>query len=535
MTTETILASKLFPSYYSSQRHLVFVATIFFMNYAFGIFFWLFLHPRFFSPLRHLPGPRAFLSDTHRGLIVKKGPSGDLFLRLAERYPGQDMIVLGAAGTEIFVTNPRLLADVLVHNCYDFAKPARISSFLRHILGDGLIIVEGNQHKFLRKNTMPAFHFRHIKDLYPMMWTKAEVLTKTLNQEIASTPIVGMKGSSVVDLTTWASKVTLDIIGVAGLGRNLNTLEKSDDPLHEIYSQLLEPTPEKLVYSMLGLGLGLSFVRLLPWKLNAMFAEATEALNSLCGQMIQEKRTAIQEKGDEHFDILSLLIKSNNFSDTALKDQLLTFLAAGHETTASALTWACYLLAKQPELQRKVRQEVLEGIPSELTGSATFDLAGVLEQLPYLNGTINESLRLYPTVPITLRQALRDTQIGDQFIPKGTDIVISIWYVNRSPEIWGPDAGEFRPERWITDDGKPNQNGGSSSNYDFLTFLHGPRSCIGQGFAKAEMRCLLAAMAMSFTWDLAMDDEKVVPKGVITIKPANGMYLKLTPLRKDTR
>ncbi|CRK40219.1 hypothetical protein BN1723_005204 [Verticillium longisporum] len=86
------------------------------------------------------------------------------------------MIMLSVAGTEVFVTNPRLLADVLVNKCYDFTKPNKISSFLRHILGDGLIIVEGDKHKFLRKNTMPAFRFRHIKNLYPMMWTKAEAL-----------------------------------------------------------------------------------------------------------------------------------------------------------------------------------------------------------------------------------------------------------------------------------------------------------------------------------------------------------------------
>ncbi|KAM0272213.1 hypothetical protein ACHAQH_008795 [Verticillium albo-atrum] len=486
--TETILGVKVLQCLDSLQSRLVFTTVVFLMNYGVGFLFWLFLYPRFLSPLRHIPGPKAFFSDTLRALIVKDGPSGDLFLRLAKKYSGQDMIMLGVAGTEIFVTNPRLLADVLVNNCYDFAKPSKISSFLRHILGDGLIIVEGDQHKFLRKNTMPAFQFRHIKNLYPMMWTKAEALMRVLTQEIASDPVAAGQDPTVVDLTFWASKVTLDIIGVAGLGRDLNTIEKSNDPLHEIYTKLLEPTPEKLVYSMLGLGFGMRFVRLLPWKLNAMFMQAADALHSLQGS---------------------------------------------HETTASALTWACYLLAKQPEIQKKVRQEVLESIPAGLTGGLTSNLAGILEQLPYLNGTINETLRLYPTVPMTQRQAIRDTQIGSQFIPKGTSIVLSIWYVNRSPDVWGPDAGEFRPERWITDDLKPNQNGGASSNYDFLTFLHGPRSCIGQGFAKAEMRCLLAAMVMSFSWDLAMDDAKVVPRGVITIKPENGMYLRLATLRKN--
>lgn len=208
--------------------------------------------------------------------------------------------------------------------------------------------------------------------------------------------------------------------------------------------------------------------------------------------------------------------------------------APRHETTASALTWACYLLTKHPEIQQKLRDEINEALPQDVESDPTIDLAGILEPLPYLNGIMHETLRLYPTVPLTMRQALCDTRIGDQFIPEGTDIIISIWYINRSPEIWGPDAGQFRPERWITEEGKPNQNGGASSNYDFETFLHGPRSCIGQGFAKAEMRCLLAAMVRAFSWSLAMDDALVLPRGVITIKPESGMYLKLTPLKPST-
>lgn len=202
-----------------------------------------------------------------------------------------------------------------------------------------------------------------------------------------------------------------------------------------------------------------------------------------------------------------------------------------HETTASALTWACYLLTKHPDIQEKLRQEVKDALPVDVENNTEVDLAGILEQLPYLNGIMHETLRLYPTVPMTMRQALRDTHIGNQFIPEGTDIIVSIWYINRSPVIWGPDAAEFRPERWINDDGKPNQHGGASSNYNFITFLQGPRSCIGQGFAKAEMRCLLANMVRSFEWTLAMDDGLVLPRGVITIKPENGMYLKLKPLK----
>ncbi|KAH6986514.1 cytochrome P450 [Ilyonectria sp. MPI-CAGE-AT-0026] len=532
-TAEWLLAIKLFPNYYSSQTHLASATLIFLVNYAFGIFFWAILYPNFFSPLRHIPGPRAVFSAAHRALIVKDRPAGDLFLDLAKQYPGQDFISLDALGNRILVTSPRLMADLLVHRCYDFTKPKRISSFLRHILGDGLVIVEGDQHKFLRKNSMPAFHFRHIKDLYPMMWTQGEKLMAAVNEEIHGNVIIGSTGSSVIELNSWANKVTFDIIGIAGLGRKFDVVQKKMEPLQDVYEQLLQPDREKLIFSMLALAVGLPLVRMIPWKMNATFNHLTASLSNICRPMIQEKRAAIMDKEDDHFDILSLLIKTDNFTDAELKDQLLTFLAAGHETTASAFTWTCYLLTRHPEIQNKLREEVAAAVPADLVIDPTVELAAILEQLPYLNGIMHETLRLYPTVPMTMRQAICDTHIGDQFIPKGTDIIVSIWLINRSPDIWGPDAAEFRPERWITPDGKPNQNGGASSNYDFLTFLHGPRSCIGQNFAKAEMRCLLAAMVRSFSWSLAMDDALVVPRGVITIKPENGMYLKLTPLDKQ--
>ena len=202
-----------------------------------------------------------------------------------------------------------------------------------------------------------------------------------------------------------------------------------------------------------------------------------------------------------------------------------------HETTASALTWAAYLLSKHQDIQTTLRDEVIAALGDNPSASpAPADLGNTLKQLPYLNGIIHETLRLFPTVPITIREALRDTTVGEHAVPKGTELVVSIWQINRSPEVWGADAEEFRPQRWINaDDGKPNRHGGAQSNYDFITFLEGPRSCIGQEFAKAEMRCLLASLVTGFTWDLEMDEAKIVPRGVITIKPENGMHLRMKP------
>ncbi|KAL2192950.1 cytochrome P450 [Corynascus similis CBS 632.67] len=284
----------------------------------------------------------------------------------------------------------QLLVDLLSYKCHDFAKPRRIAAFLRLIIGDGFITLEEDKHN--------------------------EVANGASNES---------KGSAVLKLTAWTGKVTLDIIGIAGMGREINAVEKASDPLQELYEELLGPDWERIVYAALNLAIGNHTVNMLPWKLNKLF--------------------------------------SNDFDDEVFKDPLLTFLAVGHETTASALTWSAYLLAKYPEIQKTLRDEASD--PST-------DLVNLLKQMPYLNDIMHETLRLYPTVPVTMREALRNTSVSEQFIPKGTEMVVSIWQMNRSPEIWGQDTGEFRPERWINaDDGKANRHSGAKSNYDSLTFL----------------------------------------------------------------
>lgn len=192
-------------------------------------------------------------------------------------------------------------------------------------------------------------------------------------------------------------------------------------------------------------------------------------------ELAKEKSTADSTRND----ILSLLVRSNDFTDHELAEQTLTMMAAGHETTSSALSWCAYLLSKHPDMQTKVRDEIREALPSPDSGTAI--TADMIDKLPWLNAVCLETVRLYPTVPVTARDVIKDTPLMGRMVPKGTAVILSPWAINRSEHFWGKDAGEFRPERWINDDGSTNKNGGSSSNYAQLTFLHGPRSCIGQG------------------------------------------------------
>lgn len=250
-------------------------------------------------------------------------PPGNEFLQWIKTIPNDGLIRFrGFFNVDrLILTEPKTISDVLVHKTYDFEKPTRLRNFLRRILGDGLIIVEGDEHKFQRKNIMPSFSFRHIKELYPIFWTKAVALTEGVSAEMQDDP--------VVEINHWSTKVTLDIIGLAALGRDFNSLKNSEDPLVGTYEEVLEPTMEKTVYFTLHI-VGLeNIVRFLPWKINEVMRDTTTKLKQICQQLLTDKKAAAKAESEEQKDILSVMMRSNLFGDDMLIDQLLTFLAAG--------------------------------------------------------------------------------------------------------------------------------------------------------------------------------------------------------------
>lgn len=205
------------------------------------------------------------------------------------------------------------------------------------------------------------------------------------------------------------------------------------------------------------------------------------------------------------------------------------------ETTAATLNWIYYLLADDPYRLSILRDEVNSARELSDSPEADADIGSTLEELPFLNAVINETLRLYPTVPLTQRVAIKDTSLAGFYIPSGTSVYISPWLIQRSHEVWGPEADQFRPERWIrVEDGKKrfDPSGGMKSHLEFLTFLHGPRNCIGQSFAKAELRCLTARLVTHFEWTLDSAVTDIAMRGLVTINPQRGMPLYMTALDK---
>lgn len=224
-------------------------------------------------------------------------------------------------------------------------------------------------------------------------------------------------------------------------------------------------------------------------------------------------------------NILSVAIESGGFTDEGLVNQLMTFLIAGHETTASALSFAICMLCQHPKIQSRLREEVRSLLPDPRSPTSSIS-SNDIDSMPYLNAVCNEVLRLYPPVPLTVRVAAQDTTLIGHYIPKGTTIFISPWATNADKDFWGEDAGNFNPDRWLGE-GKAN-TGGIETNYAFLTFLHGPRSCIGQSFAKGEFACLLAAWAGTFETRFGNADYVVKVKNGLTPRPQDlGVRLQI--------
>ena len=394
---------------------------------------------------------------------------------------------------------------------------------------------------------MPAFAYRQVRDLTKEFWNKSRLLVNAMTKEIEAQSQSTLSEKSktangdpdasnghttketaapVLNIMSWTARATLDIIGSAGMGHDFNTIENPDNEVMNSYKRVFEPSRSARALQILQFVVPGWFLRALPVKRNGNIRESAATIRRICREIVQESRIRLsnKEKKRNVKDIVSVAIESGGFSDENLVHQMMTFLAAGHETTATAMTWAMYELCRQPKIQTRLREEVHAKLPS--LNDTEFQLDGAtLDKLPFLHAVCNEILRLHSPLRMTIREAAVNTSIVGQYIPKGTKVVIAPWGINTTTKLWGPDAKKFDPERWL----RPGQagTGGAVSNYAFLTFLHGPRSCIGQQFAKAEFAAMLAAVVGRFEMELDDPDLDVQIQAGLTARPKGGLLLKM--------
>lgn len=334
------------------------------------------------------------------------------------------------------------------------------------------------------------------------------------------------EAANVVKIHDWASRATLDIIGAAGMDHDFESLRDPDNELNVQYRKMfMEPSKVLRLIALLGFFFDLRVLHKLPLARNRELNEGTRYLRNVTSQIIQRKREKLERKESASSDLISVALASGGFTEENLVDQMMTFLAAGHETTATALCWTVYALCKHRQIQSRLREEIRSNLPPISTENAIVPDPAAIDALPYLNAFCNEVLRFYPAIPLTYREALKDSSVLGTFIPKGTIMVLAADATNHDPSLWGPDAAKFDPERWMGP-GRAN-TGGAESNYASLTFIHGPRSCIGQGFSKSELACLVAALAGRFDMELADPEADLELSVGFTVAPKDGVLARL--------
>ena len=514
----SILLSAFAPQYLIGRSFFWAVVAAFFAQCFLYLFYAVVIYPRFLSPLRHLPQPEGGGFFTGQWSLITSLPSGIPLRKWANEIPNDGLIrYLNLFNKErILLTSPKGLAEVLNTKTYDFKKPRLIRDGIGRLLGIGVLFAEGEEHKQQRKALTPAFNFRHIKELYPIFWQKSQEMVLMIGEDLQK-----RAPDNVDEMGEWASRATLDIIGVAGMGQDFNSLKDPNTELNLTYRKVFQPSPGAQFLGLLQFFIPPWIVRNLPVKRNDDVVAASNIARNTARQLIKLKQKRLDGNEKLHPDIISIALESGGFTEDQLVDNMMTFLAAGHETTASAFSWALYMMCQHPKVQIRLREEIRSHITSLDDSIDDVKIDGI----PYLHAVCNEALRYYAPVPITLRDAAHDTTILGQFIPKGTKIVVAPWAINLNKALWGEDAEEFNPDRWMAP-GATN-SGGAVSNYAFLTFSHGPRGCIGSRFAVAELACLLTAFVGRYEFEMRDPNEKIEVKGGITARPRHGLWLKL--------
>ncbi|KAI0350849.1 cytochrome P450 [Trametes cingulata] len=394
------------------------------------------------------------------------------------------------------------------------------------LLGAGLLSVLGPAHRKQRKMLMPVFSAKHLRDLTPVFYEVTNRLIEAISMRVGDAP-------RDLDMLDWMGRTALEIIGQAGMGHSFDPLvsDEATDPFNKAAKVYLPLsfTPLMMVVRQLSpflTRLGPAWLRrrivdLVPSADIQKLKDAADVLYKTSVRIIEEKKLALQ-KGEYAAgkDIMSVLLKANmaavndadKLSDEEIVGQISTLLFAATDTTSHVMAQVLQSLAENPEIQAKVRHEILEA------GGEHYLPYEQLHALPLLDAICRETLRLYPPTPLSLREAFKDTTLplskpmrgadGSMIdrvpIPKGTNVLIAVQACNRNKAIWGDDAGEWKPERWLKPLPKALEDAGIPGVYShLLTFAGGGRSCIGFTFSQLEMKVVLSSLLANFTFELS--------------------------------
>jgi cytochrome P450 len=382
------------------------------------------------------------------------------------------------------------------HRRYQKGETIRV---LKLLLGEGLLTSEGESWLRHRRLAQPAFHRRRVQALAPMMTGAAEEPLKRW------APLA--EAGRPLDIQEEMMRLTFQVVGAALFSADMRGAADRVGPA-------LTECLEHLNYRSLH---PLALPERFPTRRNRRFLRARGELDRIAYALIEGRRRG----GEEHDDLLSMLMEARDeetgegMSDAQLRDEVLTILLAGHETTAVALSWTFYLLSGRPDVERRLHEElatVLGGRPPR---------AEDLPRLPYTRMVVEESMRLYPPAWALARQSREPVEVGGYSLPAGATFVLSPYVTHRHPLLW-PDPERFDPERFTPErsEGRPT--------FAYFPFGGGPRHCIGNGFALMEAQLLLATIAQRHSLRL-VPGHRVEPEPLVTLRPRGGLPMTLHP------
>lgn len=449
------------------------------------------------------PGPST--PQMFRDLIrVRKAPA-EFLVETRQRYG--DIVQFPVPTVPVYyISHPADVDHVLRVNARNYGKRTIQYENLALVTGDGLLAVDTPGWRRQRRLVQPAFHHEAIA----RVGNDTAVVTDRLLREWAKLP-----DDSVIDADDVMMHAGLEVVSRSLFGTDLAgdveaTAQATLDALDVVVARARTPiAPPPWV----------------PSPLNRKMAKALAQLDSAVGRILAERKGTAGVDRDP--DMLDLLIAANapdeedspghatnasdQFSDQELRDQIVTFLVAGHETVASSLTWTWWLIASHPHVQKKIQDEV-----DEVLKGATPTVADA-GKLVYLRAVVDEALRLYPPGWVISRRAQEADVIGGVEIPADSVVIISPWATHRHPAAW-VDASSFDPNRFLPDAPTPTKGA-------YIPFGLGPRFCIGKDFALLES-VLLIARVMQF-YSVAPAGAPPRTRALVMARPAGGLPIRI--------
>ncbi len=401
------------------------------------------------------------------------------------------------------INDPKLIKQVLTEDPDAFPKSDRISAGLRPLLGNSVFLTNGEVWKRQRRIIDPAFEGGRLRDTFPGILAAADAGVTRLGAKADGTP---------QEIEAITSHIAADVIF-----RTLFSIEIEDETAQEVFHAFRAYQRTQPILNLAA------FVRGPAWMPRFFRSETRQtaaAIRRLITKLTKERLTMIAA-GNAPDDLATKILTTKDpvTGDTLdldeMVDQVAIFFLAGHETSASALAWALYLLAQNPAWQDKLAAEG-QGYDGAFAG---------LSGLKDTRDVFRETLRLYPPVPMMVREASKAENFRGRTIKAGAQVVLSPWHLHRHARLWdAPDA--FDPARFETENGKAGLRDA------YMPFSAGPRICTGAGFALIEGVVLLARLLR--TYEFSVSDEHVpVPVAHLTVRAKDGIWLRIT--KRDSR